>query len=170
MPIIAKQHAWKDADHTPSYDWPEDTYVQWGSSGVVLGSPSYKTAFFEAFPSAHDDAGGFIRGEGKTIAEAEIDAFTKYQNQAACHHFWGREKYTNSGQLCRHCRAFRSGKIKPVVNLGSWRKPVEYYQTWVFESAQEEGRTMTPFERRLFLRSRAFGVTPRPAPSETADG
>jgi hypothetical protein len=170
MPMIAGQHAWKDAGYTPSAVWPDDTYVQWGSSGVVLGNPSYKTAFFEAFPAKHDDAGGFIRGEGKSIADAEIDALSKYQAQAACKHLWGRENYTNGGQLCRHCRAFRSGHIPPIVHLGAWRKPVEYFYTWVFESAQAEGRTMDRYERRLFLRSRVFGVTPRPAPSDAANG
>ena len=49
MPVIAPQHTWKDADHTPLDDWPADCYVQWGGRGVVFGKAgTYATAFFEA--------------------------------------------------------------------------------------------------------------------------
>lgn len=166
MPRVADHHKWKDPDHTPSVDWPDDTYVQWGASGIVVGKNPYRTAFFEAFPASRDDAGGFIRGEGKTIVEAENDALAKYQKQVACDHLWGRERYTNGGQLCRHCRAFRSRVLKEIVTLGAWRKPVKYYETWIYETAVEEGIEMTAYQRKLYLRSRVFGVTARPAVQE----
>ena len=95
MPIIARnqrQEAWQ-----PLKDWPSDTYVQWGGRGVVLRADdkggSYSTAFFEAMPAG----GGFIRGEGKSIEEAEADAFSRFEKEDACRpHRWGRRGYTNA--------------------------------------------------------------------------
>ena len=50
-------------------DWPEDCFVQGGTSGLVLkGKSTYKTAFFEAFPKNPDC---FVRGEGESLEEAE---------------------------------------------------------------------------------------------------
>ena len=78
--------------------WPEDCGVQCGGMGLVLGrkdslekvlssdtplttlteeaadDKSYTTAFFEAFPR---NPSCFIRGEGKTIEEAEEKAYQK---------------------------------------------------------------------------------------------
>jgi hypothetical protein len=153
---IASQHAWKDKDYTPHHDWPGDTMVQWGGTGLVLGKNPYTTAFFEAFPDENVTAsGGFIRGEGKTIAEAEDNAFTKFKKESSCNHLWGREHYTNSGQLCRHCRAFRCNEVKPIVMLGSWRKPVEWYETSFMDGDSK-------YSRILRLRANLFGVTERP--------
>ena len=54
------------------YDWKDNCFVQCGDEGVVLDKvDSYLTAFFEAFPK---EPKTFIRGEGKTIAEAEKQA------------------------------------------------------------------------------------------------
>lgn len=166
--IIASHHKWKDADYVPVCDWDDDTLVQWGGRGIVLGSDPYYTAFFEAFPSDKSKAGGFIRGEGSSIEDAERDAFEKFARRSACNHLWGREKYTNGGQMCRYCRAFRSGFVNPIHPLGDWRKPVKYYETWVYEEDIEEGRNMSKYARKLWLRSRVFGVTERPDPTPTA--
>lgn len=167
---VAPQHKWKDAEYKPSFAWAEDDLVQWGSSGIVLGANPYRTAFFEAFPADKDRVGGFIRGEGKTLHDAECAAFAKYQVQSLCTHHWGREGYTNGGQMCRHCRAFRSGILKPVVILGRLRQPVHYYETWIYEIDLEEGVELSGFKRKLWLRSRLFGVTQRPKASPTPEG
>lgn len=154
---IASHHAWKDKDYQPRHEWPGDTLVLWGGSGVVLGKNPYTKAFFDAFPDKKTTtAGGFIRGEGKTIEEAEDDAFAKFTKEASCNHLWGREHYTNTGQLCRHCRAFRCGHVKDIVKLGSWRKPVEWFEaSWAMDGD-------TKYSRVLRLRARIFGVTERP--------
>jgi hypothetical protein len=152
---IASHHAWKDSDYSPRHNWPGDTLVQWGGNGVVLGQKSYTTAFFEAFPDEGTTAGGFIRGEGKTIAEAEDDAFARFAKEASCRHLWGREHYTNGGQLCRHCRAFRCREVKPLVKLGEWRKPVEWYETDFMDGNSK-------YSRQLRLRASVFGVKERP--------
>lgn len=143
MVKVADHHTWTDADYKPTQGWSADTYVQWGSSGIVLGENPYSTAFFEAFPPKSEDAGGFLRGEGKTIADAEADCWAKYEKQSSCKHLWGREKYTNGGQMCRHCRAFRSGVIKPVFKFGEYRKPLN--MSWEADSLRryEEGDEAT---------------------------
>lgn len=153
---IASHHEWKDKDYVPQYDWPGDTVVQWGGNGVVLGKKSYTTAFFEAFPDENiTSSGGFIRGEGKTIAEAENAAYAAFLKETSCNHLWGREHYRNSGQLCRHCRAFRCDYVKPIVSLGDWRKPIEYYEECLMEGDNK-------YSRLLRLRARVFGITKRP--------
>lgn len=122
MPIVASQHEWKDKDHVLLEGWPEDCTVQWGGGGVVLSSKpggNYRTAFFEAFPKD----GGFIRGEGETIGDAEKSALEQYRASAACDHLWGRQGYTNGGAICRRCKAFKS-VFKPIVTLGSFREPL----------------------------------------------
>lgn len=59
------------------YNWPEDCYVQCGEFGVVISdNGNYETAFFEAFPKQPKT---FIRGEGKSIEEAETQAWREFQ-------------------------------------------------------------------------------------------
>lgn len=161
---IASQHAWKDNEYKPRHDWPGDTLVQWGGKGVVLGKNPYSTAFFEAFPDKKLTAGGFIRGEGKTIDEAEDDAFSQYQKEASCRHLWGREHYRNSGQLCRYCRAFRCDQVKEVVVLGRHRKPVEWYHAYDLEMESD-----SKYIRILRLRANLFGITERPPKATATD-
>lgn len=58
-------------DYQCKKDWPEDSFVQCGGSGLVIGQDeSYNTAFFEAFLM-----NTFLRGEGKTIEMAEEETF-----------------------------------------------------------------------------------------------
>jgi hypothetical protein len=166
----------KIADHhlkdewRPLLAWPEDCYVQWGGSGLVLGrepGESYGTAFFEAFPKG--DSGGFVRGEGPTIEEAEADAHGKWTRASACDHRFSRKGYTNGGAICRKCGHFAT-VFKPIVKLGSWAKPIEaqeiahalggYLCPW-----PNETESSNKFHRRLLLRIRAAGMAiPDPIP------
>lgn len=91
-------------DYSCQKDWPENSFVQCGGSGLVLGKEeSYNTAFFEAFL-----LNTFLRGEGKTIELAEEEAFKKYENIKNCsnHEF---ERYKSGGSnvgrygVCKHC-------------------------------------------------------------------
>lgn len=163
---IAPQHAYKEADYSPACAWPEDTYVQWGGQGVVLGPKPYRTAFFEAFPTDKENVGGFIRGEGASIAEAEAAAFVKFERQSGCDHLWGREHYTNGGQLCRRCRAFRSGFLPPVVCLGHMRRPVERYELSLCGVDPEDPKSTprTRYGRQIQIRARLFGIQETPPP------
>ncbi|WP_159953149.1 hypothetical protein [Rhizobium sp. 18065] len=162
---IASQHAWKDKDYQPRHDWTGDTLVQWGASGIVLGKNPYSTAFFEAFPDEKlSTAGGFIRGEGATIEEAEDNAYAKFVKQNGCNHLWGRETYRNSGQLCRHCRAFRCNEVKEVVILGRHRRPLEWYEAHSLEM-DSDGSWL----RIMRLRAKLFGITERPPRATVVD-
>lgn len=162
---IASQHQWKDKDYVPRHDWPGDTLVQWGGGGLVLGKNPRVTAFFEAFPDEKaSTAGGFIRGEGVTIEEAEDAAFAKFTKENGCNHLWGREHYRNSGQLCRHCRAFRCQEIKEVVVLGRHRKPLEWYEEHMLDTDSQE-----PWARILRLRAKLFGIKERPPKATVVD-
>lgn len=136
-----------------------------GGRGVVLGEKPYGTAFFEAFPDGKvSTTGGFIRGEGETIAEAEDKAFAKFLKESSCNHLWGREHYRNSGQLCRHCRAFRCNYVKEVVILGRHRKPLEWYEAHTLEMESDK-----PWMRIMRLRAKLFGITERPPKATPAD-
>lgn len=177
MPIVASQHSWKDPDHSPSDEWPDDCFVQWGGSGVVLGKEgSRRTAFFEAFPKSKEDA-GFIRGEGSTIAEAEENALTKYRASIACDHMWSRAGYTNGGTICRKCKAFNTGIMLPVYQIGSWKEPLREFE---IESAIEgriSYRISHPdrqdetdrYTKKTWLRLRYHGVDVPPLPEERSD-
>lgn len=94
--------------------WPADVGVQGGEHGVVLhrdSSKNYGTAFVEVFPPQPE--GGFIRGEGATLAEAESAAWSQYIREMACSrgegHVFERRGYTNGAGFCTKCNGFRSG-------------------------------------------------------------
>lgn len=144
-----------DTDYVPSCAWPEKCYVQWGGTGLVLGETSYRTAFFEAFPG--DGAGSYIRGEGKSIAEAEQKAFARYLRESGCAHRWGRRDYLNGGAICYGCKAFKT-VFKPVHVLGDWRRPISKMddQYLDMEPSTEGGRAL---QHKLRLRKKMFGVS-----------
>lgn len=90
-----------------SYPWPAETYLQGGSKGVVIvrNGQNYTTAFIEAVPPE----GGFFRGEGPSLEEAETKAWEKYVASRACaNHEWEARGYTNGGGFCKHCNTFGS--------------------------------------------------------------
>lgn len=174
MPIIAAHHAWKDPDHRPDPAWPDTCMVQWGKGGIVLKSKSggsYRTAFFEAFPAE----GGFIRGEGATISEAEANALARYRQEAVCTHAWSRSGYTNGGAICRHCKGFRT-VFAPIVTLGAWKQPLA---DWMLDHLAEGHARPDPADpeatrraRRMWLKARRMGISLPDwdsAPPEPAD-
>lgn len=124
-------------------DWPtEDCFIQCGGDGVVftqhsmeevltdplkqigaitgvlseekspLELPYYRTAFFEAFPR---NPNTFIRGEGKTVEEAEADCWNQYQKYFECDHpsFEPRD-YTNGAGHCTKCGLWFPSVIDPI--------------------------------------------------------
>jgi hypothetical protein len=167
MPIIAPHHHHKhplskDVEYTPSDEWPDDCYVQWGGGGVVLSNKgNYRTAFFEAFP----EGPGFFRGEGATIAEAEKDCLDRYIRFTQCDHIWGRGRYLNGGATCRKCGAFAS-VMNPVTELGAYRKPISASELRIaamggLRPSKDEttnDASKIRYERRLFLRLRRAGI------------
>lgn len=115
--------------------WPQDCFVQCGGSGLVfpaghadkvLGKDAkdplknlveaitdpktYETAFFEAFPGP----GGFLRGEGKTIEEAEASAWRQFRRHEDCPgHEFEKRGYKNGAGFCKHCKMFKTKVFKP---------------------------------------------------------
>lgn len=189
MPVIRPQHekeTWR-----PLLAWPDDCVVQWGGRGVVLGRErSYGTAFFEAFPG--DGSAGFIRGEGRTVEEAEADAFASYSRHAGCArdggHRWTRSRrlsateprerngrkvprlntYLNGGTFCLRCGAFQT-TMRPVHVLGHWREPLSATELEAIASGMTRPMAATDrdgaaWSRRLHLRGRLNGLDlPDPA-------
>jgi hypothetical protein len=124
-------------DYVCKCDWDEDCFVQCGESGIVLGKgslqevfdaenplealseaasdkKSYITAFFEAFPK---EPSTFIRGEGKSVEEAEQSAWNQFQKYKNCQeHEFERRGYDNGGGICKHCGMFKSNVFPPAHN------------------------------------------------------
>lgn len=101
--------------YTLTKEWPIDCFVQGGSNGIVVGGgDSYETAYFEAFPKNPDC---FIRGEGKTMEEAEDACFKKFQRFSSCekHNFIKTPGYNNGMGTCTKCG------LKMVVFKPSFR-------------------------------------------------
>lgn len=94
-------------------EWPEDCAVQCGDDGIVFTeNSSYRTAYFEAFPR---DPHTLIRGEGKTIQEAEESAWNQIQKHLACKkHKFERREYRNGAGFCVHCGLFNSKAYDPL--------------------------------------------------------
>jgi len=176
MPIIAKHHhpdhiLSKDTDYRPEQPWKSDTYVQWGARGVVLGRSPYRTAFFEAFPKH----GGFIRGEGASIAEAERKAYEQFSRESSCQHSWGRRGYTNGAGICTRCKGFEGGRFAPITKLGEWRAPISSMAVetilmgWLRDHVGEKPDPASQrHDRRTWLKARSQGIDLPPLPKERA--
>lgn len=98
--------------------WPESVQkLQYGRDGIVFNKEtSYKTAFFEAFmPNI------FARGEGKSVEEAERNAYTSLKEQMVCQHDYipfGFDKSSGKCNKCNHVEPnmFPSNKFCKVCN------------------------------------------------------
>jgi hypothetical protein len=105
------------------HPWPADCEVQGGRAGVVFSEAgNYRTAFVEAFP------GTFLRGEGKTIAEAEDACWAKYEVLAACPHDQGFERrhYINGAGHCRRCGTWFGRAVTGFEPLPEYYEPSPY--------------------------------------------
>lgn len=86
-------------DYDCKYEW--GCFCQAGRHGIVFSSNgNYKTAFFEAFPKSSKC---FLRGEGKTVEEAEEECWQKYQKVISCDHEMERRHRTDGYAYCKHC-------------------------------------------------------------------
>jgi hypothetical protein len=115
--------------------WEESTGVQCGSNGVVVNNleaafggdfskenTAYTTAFFEAFPK---NPNCFIRGEGKDIEEAELDAWNQYQKIKNCNHEMERRNRTDGYGYCKHC-SYSSMVFESLNKCCKCKKPCNY--------------------------------------------
>lgn len=123
------------------HPWPADCGIQGGDNGIVftngamseafentdkgieviaaaggLVNPpgSYRTAFFEAFPR---NPSSFLRGEGKTLAEAEDDCWKAWQRILSCPgHEFERHQYRCGAGICRHCDLFSTSAFLTILD------------------------------------------------------
>lgn len=129
-------------EYDSKYEW--GFFCQGGTSGIVLpkgsfdkifdGDPlkglaegiadeeSYTTAFFEAFPK---NPSCFLRGEGKTIEEAEESCWQKYQKVLNCKHEMERRDRTDGYGYCKHC-SYSSTVFEPLTKCCKCGKPTAY--------------------------------------------
>ena len=101
--------------YTSKHNWPTGIIMQAGDRGLVLKQSGghYYTAFFEVFP---DEPSTFIRGEGKTIEDAEADAWAQWQAILACPgHELDKGGYENGSMVCRKCGLFVPPRLAPAV-------------------------------------------------------
>lgn len=129
-----------DQPYDCACDWPTGILLQCGSRGLVVGNPSYTTAFFEAFPKLPPDAqfefegqaievidrNIFLRGEGPTIADAEAACFARWQRVCACElHELERRDRTDGYAFCKKCRV--SGMwLQPTTHCATCGVPAAY--------------------------------------------
>ena len=107
--------------NTITHDWPNSFSIQGGKSGIVFtkSGETYRTAYVEVFP-----LNSFIRGEGRTVKEAEDNAWKKYQQFLKCpvtdnEHSYkpfrrtkhGDVPYFNGAGFCEYCDTFTSNKF-----------------------------------------------------------
>lgn len=130
-------------DHTDEaarHPWPEEVYVQGGKTGIVFvdGGEDYRTAFVEAFPG-----GTFLRGEGKTLSEAEDSCWTQYQRFVTCdgsgkHGPFERRGYRNGAGFCTKCGTWMN-KVFPELPPDPDRKPSKLERLLREMSSRNEG-------------------------------
>lgn len=92
--------------HESPHDYG-DVFVQGGEMGYVFdANGGYSTTAFVECATADT----FLRGEGKTLAEADEACWAQLQAYLGCpgHEFEPRA-YRNGGGICKHCATFRSG-------------------------------------------------------------
>ncbi|HEX9225853.1 MAG TPA: hypothetical protein VF885_04235 [Arthrobacter sp.] len=100
--------------HSTFFDSPHDygtIMVQGGEGGHVFvrDGENFTTAFVECFPD-----GSFIRGEGRSLAEADDACWAKLQSYTGCDHQWEVRGYRNGGGICKHCGQFGSKVFTPA--------------------------------------------------------
>jgi len=114
----------RESNYVTQYPWL--CFCQCGGNGIVFvkKGEDYRTAFFEAFPRDPDT---FIRGEGKTVAEAEEAAWTKWQKILSCpRHEFDRKNYTSGAGVCVHCGLFMMAVFLPAFKCSICGTATDY--------------------------------------------
>jgi hypothetical protein len=105
--IIADHHLKEPPNlrYGPRQNWPDDTFVQWGpySYDSTKGGKrrkNYNRAFFEVFiekPST------YLRGEGRTIYDAEMVCFSRWERILNCPGHDLQQQTLAHMYACPHC-------------------------------------------------------------------
>lgn len=95
---------------------------QKGMDALTGKTPHYLTAFFEAFPKQPST---FLRGEGKTVKEAEAACWKSYLRITACkEHIFERRGRKDGYAYCKLCEY--SSMVLPPLNPCHGCKAVQY--------------------------------------------
>lgn len=112
-------------EYVAKNDWGKE-YIQGGESGLVLdGKDSYNTAFIEVFPTINGYS-TFIRGEGKTMRDAEEEALQKVKRMEACKtHDFERKDRKDGSATCKKCKLFSSTALPPLTTCAICKTPTK---------------------------------------------
>ena len=147
-------------EYESKYEW--NCFCQGGSHGIVLPEGSinkifesdaleglvegmaseetYITAFFEAFPK---NPSCFLRGEGKTIEEAEEECWKKYQKVVTCDHEMERRDRTDGYGYCKKC-SYSHMVFQPLTKCCKCGKPTAYSKDYKGRYYCEKHNTTKP--------------------------
>lgn len=106
--------------------------IQGGTRGIVFkrDGESYRTAFVEVWGKQVT----FVRGEGKTIAEAEESAWNQCQRFIACsNHEYEPRNYKNGAGFCKNCGRFAS-KVFTAEQLGITCQVCGIFANWSWDA------------------------------------
>jgi len=126
-PDLSEYPLARDGKYVSQKPWGRNTFVQTGDSGIVLsGKDSYETAFFEACPKLCGDS-TFLRGEGKSIPEAEARCWDKFEIIKNCEkHDFTRivsgKHVTDGYAVCTKCKLYGSF-LEPETKCVVCEKP-----------------------------------------------
>lgn len=143
MKKIAKDSS--NREYECEYSWDEDCFVQYGTNGLVVSeNGNYETAFFEVFPK---NPTTFIRGEGKTVEEAEKQAWEQLEKYKNCQkHEFERRGYTNGAGFCKHCGMFKSHAFEISTHCKICGKPTNYISDINGDFYCDEHSVLMPIE------------------------
>lgn len=98
-----------------TYAWPEGSGSQAGGGSIDgIGSAIFFEVFIEGM--------SYIRGEGKTLIEAEKAAWDKYQVYMNCNHEFERFGATSQLGKCKHCSMKKDKMFKMLTTCNSCGK------------------------------------------------
>lgn len=98
-------------DYTPTQPWPKGVNLKWRGNSTIVGRHGVRNqCAFEASSVRHT-----IRGEGRTIADAEAMAWSHWERIHNCdEHDFVPTGLGGTGGVCRHCQLFMPNVFEEI--------------------------------------------------------